>query len=70
MDKVAKFPLLYYLAIPRRDLRTKKTKPKIEKLPEGLGVTLEISYIERGQLAFTKMRWKLDQNSSLKTVPV
>ena len=37
MDKVAKFPLLYYLAIPRRDLRTKKTKPKIEKLPESLG---------------------------------
>ena len=32
-DKVAKFPLLYYLAIPRRDLRTKKTKPKKSRKP-------------------------------------
>ena len=26
--------------------------------------------MERGLLAFTKMRWKRDQNSSLKTVPI
>ena len=31
---------------------------------------LEFSYMERGLWAFTKMRWKRDQNSSLKTVPI
>ena len=30
-DKIANFSRLYCLAIPRRDLSTKKTKPNIEK---------------------------------------
>ena len=46
--KIAKFSLLYYLAISRRDLSTKKTKPNIEKWPESLWVMLKFYYIERG----------------------
>ena len=40
-DKPANFSRLHCLAIPRRDLSTKKTKPNIEKWPESLGVMLE-----------------------------
>ena len=40
-DKIANFSRLHCLAIPRRDLGTKKTKPNIEKWPESLGVMLE-----------------------------
>ena len=39
--KIANFPRLYCLSIPKRDLNTKKTKPNIEKWPESLGVMLE-----------------------------
>ena len=39
--KIANFSRLHCLAIPRRDLSTKKTKPKIEKWPESLGVMSE-----------------------------
>ena len=46
--KISNFPRLHCLAIPRRNLRTKKTKPNIENLPESLGVVLEFQYIERG----------------------
>ena len=55
--KIANFLRLLCLAIPRRDLRTKKTKPKKhhtkpnkEKWSESLGVMLEFWYIERGLL--------------------
>ena len=40
-QKTANFPRLYCLAIPRKDLSTKKTKPNIEKKTESLGVMLE-----------------------------
>ena len=40
-DKIANVSRLHCLAIPRRDLGTKKTKPNIEKWPESLGVMLE-----------------------------
>ena len=40
-DKIAKFSRLHGLAIPRRDLNKKKTKPIIEKWPEYLVVMLE-----------------------------
>ena len=36
--KIANFSRLHCLAILRRDLNTKKTKPNIEKWPESLGV--------------------------------
>ena len=39
--KIANFTWLHCLAILRRDLKTKKTKPNIEKWPESLGVMLE-----------------------------
>ena len=42
--KIANFSRLHCLAIPKRDLSTKKTKPKIEKLekwPESLGVIVQ-----------------------------
>ena len=39
--KIANFSPLHCLAIPRRDLSTKKTKPNREKWPESLGVVLE-----------------------------
>ena len=39
--KMANFSRLHCLAIPRRDLSTKKTTPNIEKLPESLEVLLE-----------------------------
>ena len=48
--KIAFFLRLHYLAIPRRDLSTKKTKPNIEKWPESLGVIIEFKYIKRGLL--------------------
>ena len=35
--KITNFSRLHCLAIPRRDLSTKKTKPNIEKWPENLG---------------------------------
>ena len=41
--KIANFSRLRCLAIPRRDLGTKKTKPNIEKWPESLGVMVNIS---------------------------
>ena len=34
--KIAHFSPLYYIAIPRRDLSTKKTKPNTENEPESL----------------------------------
>ena len=40
-DKIPNFSLLHCLAVLKRDLSTKKTKPNIEKLPENLGVMLE-----------------------------
>ena len=40
-DKIANFSRLYCLAIPRRKLDTKKTKPNREKWPESLGALLE-----------------------------
>ena len=49
-QKIANFPRLHCLAIPRKDLSTKKTKPNIEKNPESLGVMLEFQYTERGLL--------------------
>ena len=39
--KIANFSPLHCLAIPRRDLSTKKTKPNREKWPESLRVVLE-----------------------------
>ena len=45
--KIANFSPLRCLAIPRRDLSTKKTKADIDKRPEGLAVMLEFKYIER-----------------------
>ena len=39
--KIANFSPLHCLAIPRRDLSTKKTKPNREKWPESLWVVLE-----------------------------
>ena len=42
------------LAIPRRDLSTKKIKPNIEKWPDSLGVMLEFQYIERGLFLMLK----------------
>ena len=39
--KIANFIWLHCLAILRRDLKTKKTKPNIEKWPESIGVMLE-----------------------------
>ena len=41
--KIANFSRLRCLAIPRRDLGSKKTKPDIEKWPESLGVMVNIS---------------------------
>ena len=35
------FSRLFCLAIPKRELSTKKTKPNLEKWPESLGVMLE-----------------------------
>ena len=40
-EKIANFSRLQGLAIPRKDLSTKKTKLNIEKCPESLGVMLE-----------------------------
>ena len=40
--KTANLSRPHYLAIPRGDLNTKKTKPNIEKWPESLGVMLEL----------------------------
>ena len=48
--KIPNFLRLLSLAIPRRDLRTKKTKPNKEKWSESLGVMLEFKNIERGLL--------------------
>ena len=39
--KIASISRLHCLAIPVRDLSTKKTKPNVEKLPESLGVMYE-----------------------------
>ena len=36
--KIANFLRLHCLAIPKRDLNTKNTKPNIAKWPESLGV--------------------------------
>ena len=41
-DKIANFLRLHCLAIPRRDLSTKKTKPNIETWPEILGCHVRI----------------------------
>ena len=42
--KIANFSRLHFLAIPRRDLSTKKTlKPNIEERPESLGLMLEFN---------------------------
>ena len=38
--KIANFSRLHCLAIPRRDLSTKKTKPNLVKWPQSLGVIL------------------------------
>ena len=46
------FLRLHCLAISRRGLSTKKTKPNIGKWPGSLRVMLEFSYIERGLLLF------------------
>ena len=54
-----KFSRLHCLAIPRRDLKTKKTKPNIEKWPKSLGVMLEFQYVERGLLATLETARKL-----------
>ena len=54
--KTANFSRLHCLAIPRRELSEKKTKPNIEKWPESLGVLLELEYIERGLLK----KWKVN----------
>ena len=48
--KIAIFSLVHFLAIPRRDLSSKKAKPNIEKWPESLGLMLEFQYIKRGLL--------------------
>ena len=45
--KIANFSRLHCLVILRRDLNTKKTKPKIEKWPESVGVVLESNLIYR-----------------------
>ena len=39
------------MAIPKRDLDTKKTTPNIEVWPESLGAMLEYWNIERGLLS-------------------
>ena len=46
-NKTAIFSRLHCLAIPGRDLSTKRTKPNREKWPESLGALLEFWYIER-----------------------
>ena len=43
--KTANFSRLHCLAIPKRDLSTKKTKPNKEKWSESLGVMLQFWYI-------------------------
>ena len=54
--KIPNVSPLHYLAISRRDLSTKNTKPNIEKWPESLWVMLKFYYIERGLLgSFSKM---------------
>ena len=49
-DQNCKFFTLHCLTIPKRDLRTKKTKSNKEKWSESLGVMLEFKNIERGLL--------------------
>ena len=65
-DKTANFSGLHCLAIPGRDLSTKKTKPKIEKWPESLGVMLDygtwaIWALQLSEFSFleTSLQWFL-----------
>ena len=44
--KIANFSRLHCLAITKRDLRAKKTKPYIEKCPESLAVISNLGYSE------------------------
>ena len=62
----ANFSGLHCLAIPGRDLSTKKTKPKIEKWPESLGVMLDygtwaIWALQLSEFSFleTSLQWFL-----------
>ena len=45
------FILFFCLAIPKRDLDTKRTPLNIENCPESLGAMLKYLYIERGPLS-------------------
>lgn len=51
MVKIANFSRVHCLAIPRRELSTKETKPNKAKINISLEGTLECKYIERGQLS-------------------
>ena len=53
--------LKFCLSIPKKDLDTKKTTPKVEVCPESLGAMLEYWYIERGLLKkiFLRFVWFL-----------
>ena len=60
--KIANFSRLHCLAIPKRDLSTKKTKPNIEKWPESLGIQ-KGKPKGKGNSPFSSSLWPLNQRS-------